>query len=964
MTEHQRRYIRQSMVVGLLMTALASLTATFGVLDGLERWAFDRRAIYCQFFSSEPSQELVHLDIDDATLSAVQRWPWPREVIADVIDEIALAEPAQIGVDLLLSEPAPPTYVPSIGGGMHAMDGDQLLTDAIERAGNVVLAMDFQVRPTLDDSEVDGQALMAEHLEWSFEAFVQEMQAKGHRLPSGRLWMDQYIESRRRAMHARLRPLMDDGVTDLDTLRSRLLVDTDDLTTGSAVLRLLEQTRRELLAVNRSTSWPTDVTDAAAPTIGQPTLVNTVLSPPLPALVDAAAGVGFVTYKPEEDGQMRVTPLVVASDGRMYPQFGLVLAAKALGLKLETTTVDRHTLTIEREGGGLFRVPVHARPVASVEGADAAEAAGLAYVPWFGPTDWTQMYRRSTEPAAETPQHLPLVRVWSVRDRLRRIRVNNTTADRAIAMILAGSMDPMQPSAFALDPYLARQYVEQQLDPNDAEGRAEGITLAMSQLLGSGRLAEYASIPDADLDEEEATYRDGIRMAARVLDKVYQHNQKLKAEVETQRAELKRLLKDRIVLIGWTATGGSASSTDFVSTSIHARCPGVVVHGVIVNGLLHGDFWRDAPAWVSVVATFLIGLIATVIAAMLPPTRALPAVLLVSVLYLIFNGVVLFDYFNYLVDVAAPMTAVLLIGSLVTVQRFLVERFERQRVTQSFSVYVDPALVNYVLENPNGARFDGQVREMTVMFTDLDGFTQLTEQLGAATVGVLNDYMGAMVKVIREHRGYVNKFLGDGIMCFFNAPQDNANHASDAIACALAMQRRLISFNAGLIRQGLPSVAMRAGITTGEMIVGDAGSDDFSDYTVLGDMVNLAARLESANKATGTHLLLNDRTATLAGDAYLFAPIGDIQVVGRARPVAAYTAFCRQIEADDQQTMMAGMLGQLAAAIREHRHADCLAMVEQYEEAFGELKLMELYRRHCESADPANPRGVIVLASK
>ena len=153
---------------------------------------------------------------------------------------------------------------------------------------------------------------------------------------------------------------------------------------------------------------------------------------------------------------------------------------------------------------------------------------------------------------------------------------------------------------------------------------------------------------------------------------------------------------------------------------------------------------------------------------------------------------------------------------------------------------------------------------MTVVFTDMVGFTALSERLGEKIVPLLNEFMSLMVPLIRErHHGYVNKFLGDGIMFFFGAPKPNHMHAVDAVASVLDMHVALEELNRRLDQRGLPRIGMRAGISSGEMVVGNAGSAESADYTVLGDMVNLGARLESANKLVGTSTLITSRTAEL-----------------------------------------------------------------------------------------------------
>src|SRR5207342_3121571 len=141
------------------------------------------------------------------------------------------------------------------------------------------------------------------------------------------------------------------------------------------------------------------------------------------------------------------------------------------------------------------------------------------------------------------------------------------------------------------------------------------------------------------------------------------------------------------------------------------------------------------------------------------------------------NGIVFFDYGNRIFGVAAPLTSAFLVWSSLTIIRYVSDKAQQRRIESRFRSYVDPELVNYVKEHEETERFDGQIKTMTVVFTDLAGFTSISEKLRERTVPLLNRYMSLMLPIIRENRGMWNKFLGDGIMFFFNAPRDNPDHA-------------------------------------------------------------------------------------------------------------------------------------------------------------------------------------------
>jgi adenylate cyclase len=248
-------------------------------------------------------------------------------------------------------------------------------------------------------------------------------------------------------------------------------------------------------------------------------------------------------------------------------------------------------------------------------------------------------------------------------------------------------------------------------------------------------------------------------------------------------------------------------------------------------------------------------------------------------------------------------------------------------------------------------KLEGQVREMTVCFTDLGNFTPLTAQLKEATVPLLNRIFDAMVPQIRSNNGYVNKFLGDGIMFFFGAPRQNPGHARDSIRTILAIQDAMKTINRELVERGLTSITLRAGINTGNMVVGDAGSEKASDYTVLGDDVNLASRMESANKQLGTTTLVSARTVELAGDddGVLLRPVGQIRVVGRDEPVVAFEVLCTDADATDAQRRLVELSRYMVDAFRDARLTDCVRAIDDLDREFGgPSKLTAIYRERCE----------------
>jgi adenylate cyclase len=276
--------------------------------------------------------------------------------------------------------------------------------------------------------------------------------------------------------------------------------------------------------------------------------------------------------------------------------------------------------------------------------------------------------------------------------------------------------------------------------------------------------------------------------------------------------------------------------------------------------------------------------------------------------------------------------------------------------------------VEYVVQHPELSRFPGQVREMTVCFTDLVGFTTMTEQLREQAVPILGRYINRMVTIMRKHRGFLNRLMGDGIMFSYGAPLENPNHAADAVNTVLEMQEDMAALNRELAAEGLPQLAVRGGVSTGSVVVGDSGGTEAVDYTCLGDTTNFGARLESANKFTGTRNLISARTAELLNGQFLLRPIARLQVAGKRQSVMTFEPLARTPDATDDQRKLVAMTREMLDHYEAGRFEHCLAAADALDEAFGASKLTTLYRNACnryiEERAPDDFHGQIVLTEK
>jgi adenylate cyclase len=221
--------------------------------------------------------------------------------------------------------------------------------------------------------------------------------------------------------------------------------------------------------------------------------------------------------------------------------------------------------------------------------------------------------------------------------------------------------------------------------------------------------------------------------------------------------------------------------------------------------------------------------------------------------------------------------------------QYFVEGREKRQVKKLFSRYVPKDVYNQLMSDPTRAALGGKRRVMTVLFSDVRGFTAMSEKsTPEEVVGQLNEYFSRMVDVLFQHHGTLDKFVGDMVMGLFGAPLDDPDHADHAVQAAIAMSHALNELNQQWATLGKPQLDIGVGISTGEMVAGNIGSSAIMSYTVIGDTVNLGARLESLNKEYGTRIIISEVTRNALKGRYDIYPLGDVTVKGKSKPVEIF----------------------------------------------------------------------------
>jgi len=258
----------------------------------------------------------------------------------------------------------------------------------------------------------------------------------------------------------------------------------------------------------------------------------------------------------------------------------------------------------------------------------------------------------------------------------------------------------------------------------------------------------------------------------------------------------------------------------------------------------------------------------------------------------IFGSRFLFSNYLFLFDATMVASGIILVMLHAYGIKFVSEFLQKQQIKKQFGTYLSPDLVAQLQRQPELLRLGGEERELSIMFTDVRGFTSISEHYGKDVQGltkIMNRYMTAMTKKILENHGTLDKYIGDAQMAFWNAPLDNASHAKDAVRTALQMMESLDEFNKEVVAEGVPAFGMGLGINSASVVVGNMGSDQRFDYTCLGDGVNLASRLEGQSKNYGVRIVLGTKTAEYVKDEYPIVEMDCIAVKGKTEGVTIYT---------------------------------------------------------------------------
>jgi len=812
-----------------------------------------------------PNDRIIHVDLDDKAMDQIGRWPWPRRRLAQLVDALNECGARWVLLDVLLPHPQAPRYVKEGHTDLYLDDDAALLNpeappvpvlDDVELSRSLAASPNLFLATYADIAE-PGRRSQYEPLVESLAAIVTtrpSITCEAAAAETGqelRAVQDALATAKQRGFERRIRALLrDDPNISRREVSQRLFGRAETRTENDDIARRVYLHQRALNVMQR-----------------------------------------FVLPGENGDGVVRRIPLLIQTDRGVFPQLALALAAEALTAEHGgpcRISASKGRIVLSFPDGFVRSIPVDRRGFMLINWSPAESERHISAVAAAGVWDSREALRRNTDLArlaclemARLLDRRALLKLFAEADETWQ-KLHAARQQRQAALLFSPASVPPEPDQLRAE--------EAALETKIEQACKELIEEVDSFYLSGAQAAAQAAE-----DPQVKTLRE-LRALVRRAD---HESGPLRQRLAEAKQRLRERIAGKIVLVGSTSTGAA----DFVPTPVHERAPGITVHANILNTILTGRFVAIPSGWFSALLVLLAGGLVAALTSTRGPVQAALLLGAAVVGYAAADGGV-WKAWTYWMIAASPIAAMLATFAVVTAYRQLTEQRHKRQITNVFKQYLSPAMVDRLVADPTQAALGGQRRQLSCLFSDLAGFTSLSERLGPeATVNLLNRYLDRVGEILQvRHGGTLSKYEGDGVFAFFGAPVPQHDHAARALHAALDCQDFLPEFNRQLKQEALlpdwAELSVRAGITTGEVLVGNMGSTRRIAYTAIGDSVNLAARLEPANKFFGTRILVNEEAWRAGADGLAGRPLGKVLVVGKTEPVSIWEPLARAPQAD------------------------------------------------------------------
>ena len=628
--------------------------------------------------------------------------------------------------------------------------------------------------------------------------------------------------------------------------------------------------------------------------------------PALQKLLTRSKGAGFVNAVPDSDGLRRRVNFLTKYNGDYYGQLTLMAIQKMLGWS--SIEVTDKVITLKLENGKDLRIP--------------RTQDGSILLKWPKKSFYNYKY-------------------MSLIELIQYTMLEPYLTDNIGLMHDSGFFYCWEEGMTPWDYFSASANIKDNAFANN--GRADNQWLTMRQRFfetcGAFLNGKYEEIILSDVRGDIDT-----EYFVRELFDVCRDQYNRLAEIRKNTA----VLQDSFCVIGSDAT----SMTDNGLITFQEFYPNVGTYAVAANMLLSGEFLDDAPWFVSAIIALLYSLVIGFLISRFDTYKSI--ITGISGL-LILTGAFLayFSITKTYIGFASPLIATLGTFVAIMISKFLTTSREKAFIHSAFSRYLAPDVITEIINDPDKLNLGGEKREMTAIFTDIQSFSTISEQLDPTQlVKLLNRYLTAMSNIIMENKGTIDKYEGDAIIAFFGAPLFNADHPALACRSALAMKAAEAELNITIAEEKMSPIPLftRIGINTGDMVVGNMGAENKMDYTIMGNAVNLAARLEGVNKQYHTGgILISEYTKDRIGDEFLLRPLDRVRVVGIHTPLRLYELLTLKEKVTESELKAVDVWEKAIALYEQKSFNDALSMFNSLIDNNPKDKVADLYASRCKT---------------
>jgi adenylate cyclase len=628
--------------------------------------------------------------------------------------------------------------------------------------------------------------------------------------------------------------------------------------------------------------------------------------PALQKLLTRAKGAGFVNAVPDSDGLRRRINLLTKYNDDYYGQLTLMSIQEMLGWS--SIEVSNRAITLKLENGKDLRIP--------------RTHDGSILLKW--PKKSFYDYK-----------------VMSLIELIQYTMIEPYLADNIGLMHDSGFFYLWDEDLTPFEYYLTAAEIKRTAFENNAAADEQWLSMRLKffETCGTFLNGPYENniLSDVSGDSETENF---VRELFDVCREQYNRLTQIRKNAE--------VLRGSFSVIGADAT----SMTDNGLITFQEFYPNVGTYAVAANMLLSGEFLDDAPWIVSAIIAFLYSLVIGFLISRFDTYKSI--ITGVSGLVLLTGAfLAFFSITKIYIGFAVPFIATLVTFVSIMINKFLTTSREKAFIHSAFSRYLAPDVINEIINDPKKLNLGGEKREMSAIFTDIQSFSTISEQLDPTQlVKLLNRYLTALSNIIMENKGTIDKYEGDAIIAFFGAPLFHADHPALACRSALAMKAAEAELNKVILEEKMSPIPLftRIGINTGDMVVGNMGAENKMDYTIMGNAVNLAARLEGVNKQYHTGgILISEYTKDRIGDEFLIRPLDRVRVVGIHTPVRLYELLTLKEKVTESELKAVDVWEQAIALYEQKSFNEALSMFNSLIENNPKDKVADLYAGRCKT---------------